>query len=349
MIAVFNSPGPLGPLGPLSLWLRRCLLVALSLLTASAAWARNDDDGAWQIVHARYGTGERNIDVTGRLKELARADRRFKLTNELFRQDPAVGQRKTLRIFAKGRNGDVRTFDYREGDWVDGNNFTGWGGGNWGDNNWNGGWEGPRPGHANNNDRDDDGNWAILQARYGTPDRNIDVTGRLKELARADRRFKLANQLFREDPAVGQRKTLRIIAKGRNGEVRNFDYREGDWVDGGDFTGWGRGSWGDSNWNGGWDGRPGAGHQPPPPPPPADNRLTIVRATYGAGSRQADVTARVRNVSRGNALIIPVDNKLVDRDPAVGDRKTLRVYYLFGRGPERVAEAREGEILRVTP
>jgi len=325
-------------------WLGRWLLVALTLLTASAAFAR-DDDGTWQILQARYGTAERNIDVTGRLKELARADRSFKLTNELFHQDPAVGQRKTLRIFAKDRRGEVRNFDYREGDWVDGRQFTGWGRGNWGDSQWNGGWEGPRPGNADN-DRGDDGNWAILQARYGTPERNIDVTGRLKELARADRRFKLANQLFREDPAVGQRKTLRIIARGRNGEIRNFDYREGDWVDGGDFTGWGRGNWGGGNWNGGWDGRPSGGYQPPPA---ADNRVTINRATYGAGNRQADVTDRLRDISRGGGLDIKVDNSLVSRDPAVGDRKTLRVYFQIGRGQERVVEAREGERLRIAP
>jgi hypothetical protein len=337
------------PAHPVSQWLSRWLLVALTLLTASmasSAWAWDEDDGDWQILNARYGTAQHNIDVTGRLKELARSDRRFKLANELFHQDPAVGDRKTLRIIAKGRNGEVRNFDYREGEWVDGTQFTGWGRGDWGDHTWSGGWDGARPGQGGGNDREDDGDWAILQARYGTPERNIDVTGRLKELARADRRFKLANELFREDPAVGRKKTLRITARGRQGEIRNFDYREGDWVDGNEFTGWGRGNWGDSAWNGGWEGRPGGGY---PPQEQTDNRVIINRATYGAGNRQADVTSRLRNISRGGAVNIKVDNSLVDRDPAIGDRKTLRVYFQIGRGAERVAEAREGDYLRINP
>lgn len=331
-------------------WLGRCLMMALALVTAttaSTAWAYDGDDGDWQIVNARYGTAQRNIDVTDRLKELARSDRSFKVANQLFHNDPAVGDRKTLRIIAKGRNGEFRNFDYREGDWVDGNQFTGWSRGDWGHHEWNGGWDGPRPGQGGGNDREDDGDWAILQARYGTADRNIDVTGRLKELARADRRFKLANELFREDPAVGYRKTLRITARGRNGEIRNFDYREGDWVDGNSFTGWGRGNWGDSQWNGGWDGRPGnGGYQPPAQ---TDNRVIINRASYGTGNRQVDVTARLRNISRGGGFAIKVDNSLADRDPAVGDTKYLRIYYQIGRGPEQVAEAREGTMLRINP
>ena len=353
------SAGAAGAAGRLlAQWLRRWLLVALTLLTASAAstaWAYNDDDGDWQIVNARYGTAQRNMDVTSRLKELAREDRSFKVRNELFREDPAVGDRKTLRIIAKGRNGEWRNFDYREGDWVDGSKFTGWSRGDWGHHEWNGGWDGPRPGYGNNggygnnNDGQDDGDWAILQARYGTADRNIDVTGRLKELARADRRFKLANELFHDDPAVGARKTLRITARGRNGEIRNFDYREGDWVDGNNFTGWGRGNWGDGQWNGGWDGRPGGGYQQPRPEQ-TDNRLIINRATYGTGNRQVDVTDRIRYLGRGGALDIKVNNSLSDRDPAVGDTKWLKVYYQIGaRGQERVADAREGTQLRIRP
>lgn len=349
MKALSTLSGMTGPSRSLRQWLGRCLLMALALITAttaSSAWAHDEDDGDWQIVNARYGTAQRNIDVTNRLKELARSDRSFKVANQLFREDPAIGDRKTLRIIAKGRNGEFRNFDYREGDWVDGSKFTGWSRGDFGHHDWNGGWDGPHSGHGGGNDRDDDGAWAILQARYGTPDRNIDVTGRLKELARADRRFKLANELFREDPAVGARKTLRITARGRNGEIRNFDYREGDWVDGNNFTGWGRGNWGDSQWSGGWEGRPGGGYQPPAQ---TDNRLIINRATYGTGNRQADVTDRLRNISRGGGLNIKVNNSLVDRDPAVGDTKFLRVYYQIGRGPERVMEAREGTYLRINP
>ncbi|MET0207730.1 MAG: hypothetical protein ABW220_01740 [Burkholderiaceae bacterium] len=325
--------------------LARWLMLALALLTASASWAR--DDGQWQIMHARYGTADRNVDVTGRLRELAGQDRRFKLTNGLFGVDPAYGQEKVLRIYARSGRGDSRTFEYREGHWIDGEQFTGWGRGNWGQGGWNGGWEGPRPGQGNGGGGDrDDGAYQILQARYGVADRNIDVTSRLRDLARRDQRFKLTNDLFHNDPAYGQRKTLRIYARGRGGEVRTFEYGEGSTIDGNQFTGWGRGDWGGGGgWNGGWDGRPGGDSQGGGQS--ADQRLTIVRATYGAGTSSVDVTQRLRNASRGGRLDLKVNNDLSGRDPAYGQVKSLHVYYTIGRGREQHVEVREGQQVRL--
>lgn len=329
--------------------LARGLLVALALIAAlmaaSSAWAR--DGGDWQILNARYGTAQRNVDVTDRLRDLARSDRRVKITNDLFGVDPAPREWKTLRIYARSRSGENRTFEYREGNVIDGDNFTGWGRGDWGQGGGNGNWEGPRPG----GDRQDDGGFQILAARYGVPDAHIDVTGRLKELARRDARVQITNGLFRDDPAPRQWKTLRIYARGRDGQVRTFEYKEGEWIDGSQFTGWGRGDWGQGGWNGGWDGRPGnnnpGGFNPGGYGPAADNRVTIVRATYGSGRNVVDVTQRIRNISRGGPLDVRVDNDLTERDPAVGDRKTLRVYFIVGRGQEQMAEAREGERLRI--
>src|SRR5262249_46350173 len=73
------------------------LMLLAALLTGTSAFAR--DDGQWQILNARYGTSQRNMDVTGTLKELARRDDRVRVTNELFGNDPAYGQTKTLRIY----------------------------------------------------------------------------------------------------------------------------------------------------------------------------------------------------------------------------------------------------------
>ncbi|RZI63023.1 MAG: hypothetical protein EOP37_00720 [Rubrivivax sp.] len=319
------------------------LMLLVAMLTGTSAWAARDD-GQWQILNARYGTSQRNMDVTGTLKELARRDDRVRVTNELFGNDPAHGQTKTLRIYARNRNGDNRTFEFREGSVIDGNDFTGWRGGDWGHGGGSGSWEGGG-GH-------DDGAYAILGARYGAAEGSIDVTGRLRELARRDAKVRVTNDLFRDDPAVGRTKTLRIYARDRSGQVRTFDYREGSWIDGGQFTGWGRGDWGQGGWNGGWDGRPGSptnpgGYNPGGQGPAQDQRLNIVRATYGNGGRFVDVTDRLRNISRGGRLDIRVDNDLVGRDPAHGETKTLRVYYTLGRGKEQMREAREGDRLRL--
>ena len=96
--------------------------------------------------------------------------------------------------------------------------------------------------------------FVILRALYGVPGRNVDVTQRLRELAGANARFRMGNSTFGVDPAPGERKMLRIWARGPNGDVRSFDYPESSTVDGGMFSAWGSGRWGDPNWNGSWNG-----------------------------------------------------------------------------------------------
>lgn len=337
-----TAPRPDRAMGRMARALLAALMLLVTMLTGTSAWAARDD-GQWQILNARYGTAQRNMDVTDRLRDLARRDDRVRVTNELFGNDPAYGQTKMLRIYARNRNGDNRTFEFREGSVIDGNDFTGWRGGDWGQGGGNGNWEGG--GH-------DDGAYAILGARYGVPEASIDVTPRLRELARRDAKVRVTNDLFRDDPAVGRTKMLRIYARDRSGQVKTFDYREGAWIDGGQFTGWGRGDWGHGGWNGGWDGRPGSatnpgGYNPGGQGPSQDQRLNIVRATYGSGGRTVDVTDRIRNASRGGVLDLRVDNDLAGRDPAYGEQKTLRVTFTVGRGREQTREAREGERIRL--
>ncbi|MBL8302847.1 MAG: hypothetical protein JNM26_08760, partial [Ideonella sp.] len=86
-------------------------------LVAGAAVAQ---PGGNQIISAHYGTAERNVDVTDRLKQLARENRTFKLGNDTFGIDPDEGRVKTLRIHVRTGNGGTRYYDYREGSIVDG-------------------------------------------------------------------------------------------------------------------------------------------------------------------------------------------------------------------------------------
>jgi hypothetical protein len=116
------------------------LMVALALPSTVAA--QYGDAGQWVILNAQYGTAAHHVDVTNRLRELARSDRTFRMGNSTFGVDPDHGHKKVLRIFARGPNGEERTFEYIEGSTVDGAQFRGWGGGEWGREAWNGGWEG---------------------------------------------------------------------------------------------------------------------------------------------------------------------------------------------------------------
>ena len=119
------------------------LLLTVALLPGTlAAQYSSTDSGQYVILNAQYGTVNRHVDVTNRLKELARQDRTFRMGNSTFGIDPDPGQVKMLRIYARGPEGRDRVFEYREGSVVDGSQFRSWGSGDWGNGGWNGRWEG---------------------------------------------------------------------------------------------------------------------------------------------------------------------------------------------------------------
>ncbi len=179
----------------------------------------------YEILRADYGYRNQRVDVTQRLRDIARSNSTFRMGNSTFGIDPSPGHVKSLRIFARDPRGKNRRFEYREGSTVDGSHFSGWGRGSWG----GGG---------------DSGEYAILHAEYGTERNHVDVTNRLRELARADRSFRMGNSTFGIDPDPGEVKTLRIYTRGPDGRDRMFEYREGSTVDGSQFRGWGEGNWG---------------------------------------------------------------------------------------------------------
>jgi hypothetical protein len=221
------------------------LMLALSFLPGTVS----ADVGQYVILSAQYGTARRHVDVTDRLKQIARADQPFRMGNRTFGVDPDPGVVKVLRIYARGPDGRERMFEFREGSVVDGAQFRSWGGGDWGNGGWSGNWDGGGGGGG------DAGAYLILSAQYGTARSHVDVTQRLKELARTDQPFRMGNSTFGVDPDRGVVKVLRIYARGPNGRERMFEYREGSWVDGAQFRGWGRGDWANGNdrWSGRWD------------------------------------------------------------------------------------------------
>ena len=171
------------------------LILVLSLFLPGTASAREGgrDAGEYLILTAQYGTERHHVDVTERLKEGARKDRLFRVMNGVFGVDPDPGVVKTLRIFALGPDDQERMFEFREYSTVDGAMFRGWGRGEWarGNQRWSGRWHGNA--NPNTNARTDEGEFTILTAQYGTERRHVDVTGRLRDLARSDRPFTVDN------------------------------------------------------------------------------------------------------------------------------------------------------------
>ena len=300
------------------------LLFLFALMLSPASWAQRGGDGEYQILQAVYGTEQASIDVTQRLRQLVGRDQRFKLTNDLFNADPAPGKRKTLWVQARGQDGQTRSFEYRENNWVDGARFTGWGGGQWG--------QGPGHGQGQGPGWQGGGGWQqghdggpIEQATYGTEESRIDVTGRIRQLALHERGFSVDSRLFAGDPAPGQYKTLRIHLRGQGG--RYAEYPDTSWVDTSQLAGGGAGSY------------PGNDQ--------GYGRLAIHRAIYGDGYRQVDVTARLRSRVQGGRLDVWVDNDLAGVDPAPRVRKTLRVEFSQGNGRVQEVTVEERQQLRL--
>jgi hypothetical protein len=328
-------------MAPVSWILRAWLALVVGLAAATSAFAQyGADRGEYQIVQARYGTDAHNVDVTARLKELARQDRRLRITNSTFGVDPDIGAHKTLRIFARGPDGVVRAFDTTEGGTVDGAQFTSWSSGNWNAGGYGGGnfgWQGPVAG----NGAADRGEYQILAARYGTEAHNIDVTHRLRELARRDTAFRITNDTFGDDPDVGAHKTLRIYARDASGAERMLEYSENGMVDGAVFTGWGGGNWGHGSGNGSWHGG-GYGYGGGTAAAPADQgEYQIVQARYGTAAYNVDVTQRLQDLARRD-MRFRVENSVFGDDPDVGAHKTLRIYARARDGSQRTFEYTEG-------
>lgn len=298
------------------------LIVALFLLLPVLAAAQ--DAGQYLILNAQYGNERHHVDVTNRLRDLARRDRPFRVSDESMAVDPDRGHAKMLRVFARGPNGQERMFEFTDGSVFDGRQFHSWGRGDWGDQSWNGDWNGRMDNDA--------GAYAILSAQYGNDARHVDVTDRLRELARQDRVFRLDYRTFGVDPAEGRSKMLRIFARDRNGQERMFEYRDNSLIDGAIFTGWGSGEWGRGGWSGNWNGSASRGDE---------GQFWIVNAQYGTERNHVDVTRRLKELARADVRF-RMGNSTFGVDPDPGVVKVLRIYARGPRGRERMFEYLEG-------
>lgn len=207
------------------------LLIIMAVLLATSGMAQQ-----FEILSARYGSAHRNIDVTRQLRQLARGNATFRLSWRTF-GDPAQGQAKTLRIFARGPRGANRFFEYLDNDIVDGSVFSGWGGGNWGDRPWHGGWN-PGPGWQNGNPGfrpppaagpPGPRGLQILSARYGAGRAQVDVTQRLQSLVNNGRiNIPVTNGAMAiPDPAPNVPKSLFVSYSFGNGRPQTVTVREG--------------------------------------------------------------------------------------------------------------------------
>jgi hypothetical protein len=178
--------------------------------------------------------------------------------------------------------------------------------------------------------------WQIVRADYGFKNQRSDVTDILKDLVGrggVNGRVVVNNQTMGGDPAVGKDKSLRIFARSRRNEEREFNYNEGAFVEARMFN----------VRRDDWDERPanyGDRNQ-------EDwNSLKIIRGYYGVQGRTVNVTDLLRSRIREGALSFVVTNSALGGDPAIGADKILIVVYRY-QGKESAAAVREGNTLTI--
>jgi hypothetical protein len=163
----------------------------------------------------------------------------------------------------------------------------------------------------------------VQSADYGAGNRRQDVTNTVRRLVSGPN-FRVNNATLGGDPYVGADKTLRIVGRDAQGNVRDFKYGEGSTVNSAMFRG--------QAWNGS-PGNPGNGAK----------SWWVSRADYGAGSRQQDVTRTVQRLVDGPNF--RVNNKTLGTDPWVGADKTLRILARNDRGSTREFKYQEGAMV----
>lgn len=182
----------------------------------------------------------------------------------------------------------------------------------------------------------DDG-WVIVRADYGSRNQRNDVTDIVKDLISrggVNGRVAVTNQTMGGDPAVGADKNLRIWARNRRGEEREFDYKESSFIDIRTFNVNPR--------RDDWDNHPNYGDRDRDD----NNGLRILRAYYGVQGRTVNVTDLLRSQVRAGGLSFVVTNGALGGDPAVGYDKVLIVVYRY-QGNETATAVREGNTLNL--
>jgi hypothetical protein len=191
--------------------------------------------------------------------------------------------------------------------------------------------------------------WQIIRADYGFRAQRSDVTDILRDLISrggVNGRVAVNNQTMGGDPAIGRDKSLRIFARSRRNEEREFDVHEGGFIDARMFV----------ILKDDWDERAPARDERARDERDRSDRsrddrdrgdardLAIIRAFYGVQGRTANVTEQLRSLVREGVLEVNVNNANFGGDPAIGADKVLIVIYRY-HGQEQATAVREGNRL----
>ncbi len=188
----------------------RMLLSVVAIAICATLGSVKAEAQSWQVMSADYGVQNNRVDVTNTVRRLVNGPN-FRVNNTTMGVDPARGRDKVLRIHARSGSGQMRDFNYQEGQTVESRMFVGGGFGG-----------GGYPGGGNQFP-----GLRIVQASYGAGNRRRDVTSRLQSMVRNNRLTVLVNNsTMGGDPAFNQPKNLQVTYEYR-GQRRNTNMGEG--------------------------------------------------------------------------------------------------------------------------
>jgi hypothetical protein len=183
----------------------------------------NPGNPGWQVMYADWGSGNRRVDVTQRVRVMLSGNGMVRVNNQNLGGDPAVGADKVLRISGRDARGQVQQFSYKEGASIDASQFYNYGGYPGGPGYPGPGGPGPGlppgPGY---------GNLQIMRAYCGLNNRTNDVTDLLRsQVQNGSLVIQVNNRNLGGDPAVGADKVLTVIYR-VNGREQTATVKEGN-------------------------------------------------------------------------------------------------------------------------
>jgi hypothetical protein len=144
----------------------------------------------------------------------------------------------------------------------------------------------------------------LVAAEWGLPGRRVDVTDRVRSLARDGvLQFEATRQVLGIDPAPGRVKDLVIRIRHWDGDTQEYAFPEKTLVS--------------------LELDPDAGYEW------RERGLHIMRAYYGSEGHFVNVTERLRHMIDDGRIYTRVDNEHLGLDPDPHVHKVLRVLYWF--------------------
>lgn len=210
--------------------------IALLASSVLARAATPPDEAAhqakWQVKRADWGSNNHRIDVTLRLWQVlyTSANGDVPVDSVTFGFDPAVGQSKTLRVFAANDEGGAQTLTFKDGDALHSREFD------------TGASTGRYPGfphaftpphfataYAAEQRPTNSPRLEIIAAYYGSGALYNDVTGRLQSMVQNGRLVvDVTNDNMGGDPAFDSHKVLSVIFRVNGGPESSTTVLQGE-------------------------------------------------------------------------------------------------------------------------